>query len=368
MLWFHTWFGTRLFTRLESIPVLRMGWFGVDVFFALSGFLITTLLLREQKRYGTIRLRDFYIRRGLRIWPLYYAVLGLYVALVLLTERHTARGNAFFHYLPGYLTYTYTWFGLKAGEPSPIFNFAWTLAVEEQFYVFWPLALQFVRRPWPVILMLMLIGARLLSWYSVLNHVVPPETLAARMIAGIAVPICLGALLAHALQNERVFAVVRRWLGWKGSAPAALVILLLCLIPDGASWRPLAWAAVIALLATCVVREDNGLAGILGWRPLAGIGVVSYGMYLLNTLTIQAVRHSAAHLGLLNPAAVFPFSVAATALIAWLSYRWFESPFLALKTRFSRLPPKTDTQTPVVAGEPMPAPASMEPVASANLT
>ncbi len=112
VLWAHVWYvsGTDYFHHLELIPVLRMGSFGVDVFFGISGFLITTLLLRERAKKGKISLRDFYLRRSLRIWPLYYAVLGLYVFLVVFLQRGTGRDHVFFHFLPGYLTYTYTWF------------------------------------------------------------------------------------------------------------------------------------------------------------------------------------------------------------------------------------------------------------------
>jgi peptidoglycan/LPS O-acetylase OafA/YrhL len=76
VIWLHSWWETPYHTRLEAMPVLRQGFYGVQVFFVVSGFLITTLLPREMERYGTISLRDFYNRRALRIWPLYYAVLG----------------------------------------------------------------------------------------------------------------------------------------------------------------------------------------------------------------------------------------------------------------------------------------------------
>ena len=80
------------------MPVLHQGFYGVQVFFAVSGFLITALLLREMDKYGTISLRDFYIRRALRIWPLYYAVLAIYVLNALVFERGTVRAASFIHY------------------------------------------------------------------------------------------------------------------------------------------------------------------------------------------------------------------------------------------------------------------------------
>src|SRR5262249_49399060 len=89
VIWTHVWYvsGPTYYDALTKIPVLRNGAFGVSVFFGISGFLITALLLREKARQGQISLRDFYIRRTLRIWPLYYAVLALYVALVITLKQ-----------------------------------------------------------------------------------------------------------------------------------------------------------------------------------------------------------------------------------------------------------------------------------------
>src|ERR1700737_4925463 len=91
VLWMHAWFvsGPEYLHQLERIPVLRMGTFGVDVFFGISGFLITTLLLRGRSKNGKVSLRSFYLRRSLRIWPLYYATLFFYVLLVTLLQRGT---------------------------------------------------------------------------------------------------------------------------------------------------------------------------------------------------------------------------------------------------------------------------------------
>ena len=89
VIWSHVWYvsGPAYYNTLIKVPVLRNGAFGVSVFFGISGFLITTLLLREQLKNGRISLRDFYIRRTLRIWPLYYATLALYIVLVLALQH-----------------------------------------------------------------------------------------------------------------------------------------------------------------------------------------------------------------------------------------------------------------------------------------
>jgi peptidoglycan/LPS O-acetylase OafA/YrhL len=111
----------------EAMPFTDAGASGVALFFVLSGFLITTLLLREEAATGGINLRNFYIRRSLRIFPLYYAVLALYTVLVFFLEKNAA-GKLFFENLPYYLTYTNNWFvDLKLNEDGQrrvIFIFA----------------------------------------------------------------------------------------------------------------------------------------------------------------------------------------------------------------------------------------------------
>ncbi len=102
VIWFHSWWGTPYYPTLHSLPVLRQGEYGVHIFYVLSGFLITTLLLRERERAGTISLGNFYMRRTLRIWPLYYAVLFLYIFVVWKFEPDPNRARNFYHYIPSF--------------------------------------------------------------------------------------------------------------------------------------------------------------------------------------------------------------------------------------------------------------------------
>jgi peptidoglycan/LPS O-acetylase OafA/YrhL len=347
VIWFHSWYGTPRYPWLESTAVLRNGRFGVEVFFAISGFLITTLLIRERLKYQTVALRDFYIRRSLRIWPLYYAVLGLYVVLVLLTEHDTERGRAFFHYLPTYLTYTYTWFGPRGAEPGAIFNFAWSLSTEEQFYLFWPLIIKLLRWPLAIAMVSAVVAVRVLAGLNPIAQLLGPESLGYHILMSISVPICLGALLSQVLHRPGGFRFLYSVLGWKWSAPVALAALIVCLIPMASPWMPVTWIVLTLLVGSCVIREDHGLAKLLRFKPLAYIGVLSYGMYLYNTLMVKALWPVAGHLGLHHPLLVFPLLLGATVLVSWLSYRYFESPFLTLKERFSRLKPAPSAVAPV---------------------
>ena len=351
VIWSHVWYvsGPGYYNTLLKVPVLRNGAFGVSVFFGISGFLITTLLLREQLKRGRISLRDFYIRRTLRIWPLYYATLALYIVLVLVLQRGTGRDHVFFHYLPGYLTFTYTWFAGWEGSGA-IFNFAWSLSVEEQFYLIWAGVLRVLRGALPVILMCLLIGIRAATDIGAVRRVVSTDSLAWRMAAGIAVPICLGAILAQMLHSERWFLRIRPLLGHRWAAPLFLLALVASLAPAGNTWEWVCWPAACLLVGACVIREDNGIAWFLRWKFMAYVGVVSYGMYMLNTLVLDCLKPMFNRIGPHHPLLQFPIAVASTVLVAGLSYRFLETPFLKLKERFSQLrSPKSPKVTAVAS-------------------
>jgi peptidoglycan/LPS O-acetylase OafA/YrhL len=338
VIWSHVWYvgGPAYYDKLLKVPVLRNGAFGVSVFFGISGFLITTLLLREQLKRGRISLREFYIRRTLRIWPLYYATLALYVVLVLALQRGTGRDKIFFHYLPGYLTFTYTWFaGWQAS--AAIFNFAWSLSVEEQFYLIWAGVLRVLRGALPVILMCLMIGIRAATDIGAVGRVVSTDSLAWRMAAGIAVPICLGAILAQMLHSESWFLRIRPLLGHRWAAPLFLLALIASLAPSANIWEWVRWPAACLLVGACVIREDHGMAWLLHWKVMAYIGVVSYGMYMLNTLVLDCLKPMFNRFGPHHPLLQFPIAAACTVLVAGLSYRFLETPFLRLKERFSQL-------------------------------
>jgi peptidoglycan/LPS O-acetylase OafA/YrhL len=344
VIWFHSWWGTPYYSRLLKMPVLRQASYGVDIFFVVSGFLITTLLLREMERYGTISLRDFYIRRALRIWPLYYAVLAIYLVNALVFERGTVRANSFLHYLPSFATFTYTWF-ISANWPGGMFNLAWTLATEEQFYLFWPFALRLLRGLWSSALIVGLIALRIAAGHHLTDRVLTPGWLPTRIVLSIAIPICMGVLLAQALHSPRGFRLLNLMLGWKWSAPVMLVAMLACLGPAH-PWIMSAFVATTGLVAACVMREDNGLARLLRLRPVAFIGTLSYGMYLLNSMSIHAVHFVLARMGTEYPPIIFLFAVGLATAVAYLSYRYYESPFLALKTKYSRLRPVPAREIP----------------------
>ena len=126
-------------------PFSQAGWLGVDLFFALSGFLITTLLIREYDKCGEISFKKFWLRRFLRLMPVYVFYILLITIAVLSSpahELHTVGGFSPAQYLVGLWTYTFNFIPLAGIWAHQAFTgHLWSLSVEEQFYLFWPLTM-----------------------------------------------------------------------------------------------------------------------------------------------------------------------------------------------------------------------------------
>jgi peptidoglycan/LPS O-acetylase OafA/YrhL len=308
--------------------VAGRGPLGVDLFFAISGFLITTLLLRERRERGAVSVGRFYARRALRIFPAYYLVLGLTTLHTCLLAPRGASRDHFLRNLPYWATYTSNWFvDFEVAYPV-VFAFAWSLATEEQFYAVWPWLARAPRWAMP------LGAAVLLAADFGVEHGIIGSTwpqLAQRIVASIASPICMGALLACALDHARAFAAFGRLLGTRGSAPAILAILAV-LIVDGRAPLALVHLAMTLLVGACAVRPDHGLRAILDAAPVRWIGSVSYALYLVHVAVLGAVKHALpAIAGDAFP--VFALGLVAALPVAYALHRALDVPLQPLRRR-----------------------------------
>ena len=314
----------------HSMELIRHGNKGVDLFFAISGFLVTTLLLKERRRTGAISLRDFYIRRTLRIFPLYYAVLALYCVLVFATMRGTPKAAEFWQNLPAFATYTSNWFvsAENGAEHGVTFYFAWSLATEEQFYLFWPpvlVAALASRRAWaPAVVAMALFLAQVAAIQA------PAPGLALTVIGSLAPPILFGATFAVLLDHRPTFDVLAPMLG-RRAVPPLVAALLLVQLQLGAPALAVSFTMAILVASICLC-QDSFLHPLLDFRPVAFVGTISYGMYLMHMLAANAVRKVLGHQMGLD---VFAGTVLLVVLMAFISHRWFESPILRLKSRFT---------------------------------
>jgi peptidoglycan/LPS O-acetylase OafA/YrhL len=309
----------------------RQGFLGVTLFFVISGFLITTLLLREQDEAGTISLKNFYARRTLRIFPLYYATLAMFCALTFAFDRHTPEGQEFWRHLPSFIVYMNNWV-IALGPARVIFAFSWSLATEEQFYLIWPWVVAFSRgRRWlalGAITLLMFVTWTMRSLIG--NHVVELDDIGDRVATSVAPGICAGCILAFVLHNPRGYRIVARVLAWRASSLVALAAVVVgAALPGG----DLLLIAMVALLASVVVQPDHLLRPVFENVVVREIGKVSYGMYLLFTLVINVGRRV---LHLRTPWMQFPWTLLATAILSALVYKYYETPFLRMRKRFPR--------------------------------
>jgi peptidoglycan/LPS O-acetylase OafA/YrhL len=319
-------------------PSSRFGFLGVDLFFMISGFLIVTLALRERERRGRISLRGFYARRALRILPVYYGLLVAFAFLFLVVRPGTPNANAFVADLPILLLYLSNWVPVHGW-----FEITWSLAVEEQFYLVWPPIEKWLRR-WAVPILVVVICASLMvqlgmldAWIERTFAVGPDEPCMMRDVTF--APICYGVLLAHLLHRRRSHARVSWLVGGRLMAPLLLALLVAycALLPDQIRGFPRIGVHVLLLLllASCVIREDNGLSPLLRWRPVARIGVLSYGIYLYHQICLAIAHKGLAVVDAAHPVAVLVLACVLVWIVAELSYRHFEARFLRLKERFA---------------------------------
>ncbi len=324
-------------------PISTRGFLGVDLFFVLSGFLIVTLLLREQSTVGKISLRKFYVRRALRIFPIYYGILLFLTLFYGVFKPEGDSAASFAAALPFYLTYTSNWSLVQAAG----MGITWSLATEEQFYLFWPAIEKFCRkRVVYVVLVLVILVNQLINFgllKGVFSTIYRSPTIELEILNTTFTPICLGIGLAHLLHRSQSFNLVIRCLGHRHS-PIVLLLVLLTLInfsPIDISGFPRLLIQILMTLwlASLVVREDHALQPLMMAIPIVRIGKISYGMYMYHlwifAIATNMTRWLLTHWGLGQLFPLFVSGTLATVLIAEISYRFYEMPFLMWKIYLS---------------------------------
>jgi peptidoglycan/LPS O-acetylase OafA/YrhL len=312
-------------------PIFGRGYLGVDLFFVLSGFLITTILVRQRRETGTIDLKRFYWRRSLRIFPLYYLFLAGLVLLYAVTDQEKLAG--YLGALPVYALYLTNWIEI---EGFNTFHRGWSLAVEEQFYLVWPLVL-------------MLGGARL-GVAVAIAATAATFALGSGAVGGVKelgqslVPfrtILLGGCLAIALDNQAGHAWAKRLFGWRHAIlviAAALVVFLVSVTGPLRGFHELSvHLLMLALVAAVVLKERSLAIAVLDSGPFRFVGLVSYGVYVLHGQAHGAAESLLEQVGgaaLANERLAFFVAMTGISLAAAaVSYHFVERPFLALKGR-----------------------------------
>ena len=311
-----------------GLPFLRGGYVGVDVFFVLSGFLITRLLLAQAARDGRVRLADFYLRRARRILPA--AVLTLVVSdiaahqlLNFVRAREAVSDSIWAAFFAANIHFAHQGSDYFAqGQPPSRVQHFWTLAVEEQFYLVWPLVLALVLAAGLLRERLLAVvvagGTASLAW-SIHETAAAPAS-AYFSSAARAWELALGAALAVAGQRLRRLQPAAGWLGLASILAAAVVYSDSTAFPGYAALLPTIGAAMVIAAG---VRREGGASRLLSLAPLRYVGDRSYALYLWHWPVLVIATDYAGHelsvtIRLLLLSAAFGLSI--------LSYRFFENP------------------------------------------
>jgi peptidoglycan/LPS O-acetylase OafA/YrhL len=294
---------------------------GVTVFFVLSGYLITTLALREEAVRGRIDLGAFYLRRTFRILPMYYLTLAIYCVLVLVLHADPDRHDKFVRALPYYLAYFQEWPHLVL--KSVPFELSWSLGIEEKFYLVWPvLGFILFRKHFRLRLGSALalaaactLAACLASW--------------GRFVLFYA-HILIGCALAILLDDPRVYARLRA-LARPVPAVALVVLAIAAHFTTDAihPWTHVLFAATVALALIGFVAGSSPVTRALTWRPLVWLGGISYGVYLFNQLGLHvAMRVVPARWGLAGDGLAMLLGLAITLVVCEGLHRRLELPLI----------------------------------------
>jgi peptidoglycan/LPS O-acetylase OafA/YrhL len=334
---FWTQLGVPMFLARCVAGIGATGAFGVSLFFVLSSYLITELLLREKDLIGTLDLRSFYIRRILRIWPLYFAFLALAIALQWFVpgQHVTLRAGLWFSFLAG------NWFIVFHGFPSSVIFPLWSVSIEEQFYITWPAVVRKVSEAGLLMCAgLLLLVATVSRIYLGMHHSLEGDVWCNTFVQ--LDPIAAGILIAVLLKGEipRLSKLARIAMMVAGITALALGSLYFGIKNDPLTTMRIVLgfpsvAAGGALLLLSVLRTRS--SG--GSRVLIYLGRISYGLYVFHILGLLISNYVVQD----QTANLFRYSLRAgvalalTIAMAAVSYRWLETPFLSLKQRFTHV-------------------------------
>ncbi len=319
--------------NLGPVPSGALGGLGVQLFFVLSGFLITRILLECRNDYSPAHaIGRFYIRRVLRLFPIYYLTIAIFA---ILRNPHILEG------LPWHLTYTSNIFFARRGTLDLLGAHFWTLSVEEQFYLLWPWLIVLLPSRWlPRLLfgtVLIAIGYRLIC-----TEVGWSGPFAWALLPPILDQFGIGAALAMYWNAARR----RPWME-AFMQKGALIVLPLALLSAYttpllprfmAVFDPLLRGVAFALIIHGAALGYAGTFGkVLEWPPLLHLGRISYGLYVYHPFCAWFVTGALRHMA--HPASRYPFQhlflfVSLTIIVANVSWHYFEKPIASLKRKF----------------------------------
>jgi peptidoglycan/LPS O-acetylase OafA/YrhL len=325
------------------------GGYGVQLFFILSGYLITTLLLREEARYGRIALRAFWIRRILRIWPLYYLIVLIGFFLLLpLEPQFTAQSylSILKTHLLAFLLFLGNWSMVLVNPiPSDSLSVLWSVCVEEQFYLVVPLLIALVLPRFRRILVgLLLLGSIAVRWV-VASRSGSPVLIVYNTFAQFDT-LCSGVLLALVMGWDRDRPMLARWLRWMQWPIFGAIAWVFSQksLGQGDVWHrtwDYVWVWMCGVSLVVVAIWGNGwLRAVLSYSRIVWLGKISYGLYMYHEIALwlrKRIMYKSPWFA--NKEELFTIGTFALVIaMAAVSYYAYERRFLVWKRAWTRVP------------------------------
>jgi len=314
---------------------------GVDVFFALSGWLITSLLLTEFQKNGSINLKSYYIRRIFRIVPLYFLTILFYYLASLIFLLVFNKGEELAEFIDG-LPYLLSFNGeYMAHRDGLLFGHSWTLGIEEKFYLIWPVAL-LVLIPGRIVWLPVIAG---IGIFALILPASSPELLL-RGYVGLAA----GAFTAVAASRSTTVADVlsRPFARWAGIAGMVTAYIASVVWPLTYEWNLMIAISAVPLIANLWIgKETNRVGAVLSWPPMAAAGRLTYAVYLTHVLVMNVVLQISSILSIdLGWSVNFLIVYVLALLVGQILHSCVEKPLIDLGRRLAK---RSSLPSPVAA-------------------
>jgi peptidoglycan/LPS O-acetylase OafA/YrhL len=318
----------------NKVPIQRLADFGgqgVPIFFALTGFLLGRLLIREYKNTHSVSIKSFYLRRIFRIWPLYF----LYLVICFLANPFASGTPAINQSeIPFYLTFTYNWGQIYGNLPGSMATITWSVSVEEQIYLVLPLFIYFINYKRFEITAFLLVTLGTLSLLLSDFDFIPGF---ARVTTSYFLPVGIGLIVA--LKEEKIRSTNRkaRYLRWVVLLLSITYVLVFPELSDFLLSGTITMALTSVLFVGLIFISDNFIKEEkIFVRIIGRIGRVSYGCYLYHwtiwsIMTGKEIFYSSA-----KGFSIFGVLIAliVTILVSEVSYRFFETWFLKKRKKY----------------------------------
>ncbi len=321
----------------DNQTIFLLGKLGVILFFVLSGFLITYLLLNEEKLKGSINVKHFYLRRICRIWPLYFLIILLSLVVfphfeslnfrtsdyMLFYDSIGAKIVLFIFFLPNLLLVR---FGVM-----PYASQTWSIGVEEQFYLLWPWLIKWFKNKILMVVMVFVV-------YHILNFIVfnVSQIPYSQLLQGffqffnidcMAIGAFFGIVL-HQNRKKLLQVICNTYLFY------FIAIIALSLIIKGYNFPLFNYQIYALLFGICIINLATMKATFLEHKWLNYLGKISYGLYMYHIIAIGITLVLLEKINLTSSLALYPISIAFTILLSAISYKYFETYFLKLKAKY----------------------------------